>query len=386
MSTAWVIDADSHLTEPPDVWTARVPRKYVDRVPTLRTIDGKDTWTLNGDVIAKVGPTAVVGWPEPFPQGPPTLADCPPAAYDAKARIEHLDEMGIWAQAIYPNVAGFGNQRFLLIPDEDLKLACVRAYNDFLIEWASVDARRFITIMATPFWDVAAAVKELERGVEAGHRGVLFTGEPQRFGLPMLGDHHWDPLWAAAQDAGVAVHFHIGSGEVSSAMTADRMAVHGRAWTYAFRSVELFLGNGIQLTDLVTCGVLPRFPDLKFVSVESGVGWVPFVLRAADYSFMEARPQHDGEWTGTLPSELFARQVFTTYWFEHMTPQLLEQVPVDRILFETDYPHPTALHGDMPKLVDEKFASVSADARRKITWDNAAALYNVAPPPEGNDR
>jgi predicted TIM-barrel fold metal-dependent hydrolase len=178
----------------------------------------------------------------------------------------------------------------------------------------------------------------------------------------------------------VAVHFHIGSGEVSSQMTPMRMAVHGRAWTYAFRSVELFLGNGIQLTDLVTCGMLPRFPDLKVVSVESGVGWVPFVLRAADYSFMEARPGHDGDWDGVLPSELFERQVFTTYWFEHMTPDLLTQVPADRILFETDYPHPTALHGDIPAMVEEKFATVSAEDKQKIVWDNAAALYGVQPP------
>jgi predicted TIM-barrel fold metal-dependent hydrolase len=376
-----VIDADSHVTEPPDVWTSRVPRKYADRVPRLgRDAGGRDVWTLNGEPLARVGPTAVVGWPEPFPEGPPTLADCPPAAYDAKARLELLDDQGIWAQAIYPNVAGFGNQRFLLLDDAELKLACVRAYNDFLRDWASVDPRRFITIMATPFWDVDAAAAEIERGVEAGHKGVLFTGEPQRFGLPFLGDPHWDPLWSAAQDAGVAVHFHIGSGEVSSQMTPKRMAIHGRATTYSFRSVELFLGNGIQLADLMTAGVLERFPDLRFVSVESGVGWVPFVLQAADYSFMEARPGHEGTWDGVLPSERFRRQVYTTYWFETLTPALLEQVPADRILFETDYPHPTCLHGDIPKQIDEKFAMVTDDVRRRIVWDNAAELYGIAPP------
>ena len=81
-----------------------------------------------------------------------------------------------------------------------------------------------------------------------------------------------------------------------------------------------------------------------------------------------------------LPSELFRRQVFTTYWFEAMTPELLEQVPADRILFETDYPHPTALYGDIPAMVDDKFSKVSADDRRKITWDNAATLYGVEAP------
>src|SRR5207302_831041 len=84
------------------------------------------------------------------------------------------------------------------------------------------DHRRLITIMTTPFWDVDAAVVEVQRCADAGHRGILFTGEPQRFGLPHLGERHWDALWSVAQEAGLPVHFHIGSGDTASSFTPVR--------------------------------------------------------------------------------------------------------------------------------------------------------------------
>ena len=160
--TQLIIDADTHLTEPPDVWISRVPKKYLEHVPHMeRTDDGRDVWVLDGVPFSSPGLTAVAGWPEPFPSGPKTLDECPLAAYDADARLRYMDEVGIWAQVLYPNVAGFGSQRFLMIPDDELKLVCVRAYNDFLRDWASADARRLLTIMTIPFWDIDEAVKEI---------------------------------------------------------------------------------------------------------------------------------------------------------------------------------------------------------------------------------
>jgi uncharacterized protein len=379
--TQLIIDADTHLTEPPDVWTSRVPQRYLDHVPHVeRSAEGKDVWVLDGTAFYTLGMTATAGWSKPFPQGPATYEECHPAAYDAKARLAYMDEIGVWAQVLYPNVAGFGSQRFLSIPDDELKLVCVRAYNDFLRDWSSADHRRLITIMTTPFWDVDAAVAEVERCVDAGHRGILFTGEPQRFGLPFLGEAHWDPLWAIAQEAGLPIHFHIGSGDPSTSFSPQRIAAHGTGATYAYTSVELFLKNGLQVTDLLTSGVLPRFPDLKFVSVESGIGWIPFVLEAADHSYLEARPDRTSEWD-LMPSEYFARQVYACYWFETVAPtKLLGEIPVDNILFETDFPHPTCLYGNVHEKIEAGLAHASAEDRRKILWGNAADLYRIADP------
>jgi predicted TIM-barrel fold metal-dependent hydrolase len=380
--TTPVIDVDSHLTEPADLWTSRVPSRYVDRVPQMTSAGGRDIWVLDGRQISVVGMTAPAGWPAPFPAGPATRAECPPAAYDAAARLAYLDEVGIWAQVLYPNVAGFGSQKFLSLDDVELKLLCVRAYNDFLRDWASADPRRLITIMAMPFWDVAASVTEIARGAAAGHQGILFTGEPQRFGLPFLGDPHWDPFWAAAQDAGLAIHLHIGSGDMSTSFQPDRIAATSTAAAYAYTSTEMFLKNGLQVADLITSGVLVRFPALKFVSVESGIGWIPFVLEAADHSYLEARPQRRSEWE-MLPSEYFRRQVYACYWFETVAPtKLLGEIPVDNILFETDFPHPTCLFGNVRERIDVSLANASPSDREKILWGNAARLYGIQKPPE----
>ncbi|HVM65909.1 MAG TPA: amidohydrolase family protein [Acidimicrobiales bacterium] len=383
MALDLVIDVDTHLTEPPDVWTSRVPSRYVERVPHMvRNDAGRDIWVVDDEHLSTVGYTAVAGWPTPFPDAPPTLEDCLPAAYDAAARVRMMDELGIWAQVLYPNVAGFGSQRFLQLRDDDLKLVCVRAYNDFLRDWASEAPERLITIMSVPFWDIDAAVAEVERSAHAGHRGILFTGEPQRFGLPFLGEHHWDRLWAVAQDAGLPVHFHIGSGDVGSSYTPERAAAHGPAATNAYTSIEMFLKNGLQVADLITSGVLPRFPRLQFVSVESGIGWVPFVLEAADHGYLAGRVNHECEWD-MLPSEYFRRQVYACYWFERVAPaRLLGEIPVDRILFETDFPHPTCLYGNVREQIEASLAAATPDARRKILWENAAALYGIAVPTE----
>jgi predicted TIM-barrel fold metal-dependent hydrolase len=377
-----VIDVDSHLTEPADLWTSRVPARFVDRVPQMTSAGGRDIWVLDGRQISVVGMTAPAGWPAPFPAGPPTLAECPPASYDAAARLGYLNEVGIWAQVLYPNVAGFGSQKFLSMDDSELKLLCVRAYNDFLRDWASADPRRLITIMAMPFWDVDASVAEIARGAAAGHQGILFTGEPQRFGLPFLGDPHWDPFWAAAQDAGLAIHFHIGSGDMSTSFQPDRIAATSTAAAYAYTSTEQFLKNGLQVADLITSGVLVRFPELKFVSVESGIGWIPFVLEAADHSYLEARPERRSEWE-MLPSDYFRRQVYACYWFETVAPtKLLGEIPVDNILFETDFPHPTCLFGNVRERIDVSLANASPSDREKILWGNAAGLYGIEKPPE----
>jgi predicted TIM-barrel fold metal-dependent hydrolase len=204
----------------------------------------------------------------------------------------------------------------------------------------------------------------------------LFTGEPHRFGLPYLGERHWDPLWAAAQDAGLPIHFHIGSGDMASSWTPERCAAHGNPATYAFTSVEMFLKNGMQVADLLTSGVLPRFPDLKFVSVESGIGWIPFVLEAVDHSYLEASPTRASEWE-KMPSQYFD-QVYACYWFETAaTTSMLQALPYEHILFETDFPHPTCLYPSPVERSAKALAGVDPANVRKIMQDNAAKLYSI---------
>lgn len=380
----WVIDVDAHLTEPGDVWTSRVPERFRDRAPYLvrDPKSGRDVWHVGeGTPLVPVGLTAVAGWPEPFPNGPRNMDEVPRAAWDASARLEYLDSIGVWAQALYPNVAGFGNQSFLQLDDAELQLACVRAYNDFLVEWCSADSRRLLPIMATPFWDVDAAVVEVERGAAAGHRGVLFTGEPQHFGLPHLGDAHWDPFWSTVQECGLPVSFHIGSADFTKGFTPSRIKAHGVGATYVATSVSLFLDNGAQIVDLLMSGVLPRYPDLKFVSVESGIGFIPFILEAADYAFEDSEVWRERPYFELKPSEYFRRQIYGCWFFEERTvASVIESVGPDCLLFETDYPHPICLFGNVREKIEAGLAGQPPDVRRKILWENAAALYHVDAP------
>jgi predicted TIM-barrel fold metal-dependent hydrolase len=379
----WVIDCDTHITEPGDVWTSRLPAKWSDDAPRIvRDDDGRDNWQFGtAHRIVPVGVTAVAGWSEPFPAAPRNMDEIPAAAHDATARLAYMDEIGVWASALYPNIGGFGNESFLSLPDPELKLACVRAYNDWLIDWSEPDPRRFIAIMATPYWDIDATVVEIERAAAIGHKGILFTGEPQEFGMPYLGDRHWDPLWSVAADTGLPISFHIGSGDFTKDFAPDRIAAHGVGPTVSRSTVSLFLKNAQQVTDLVSSGVLPRFPDTKFVSVESGIGWVPFVLESLDYTFEYSHVRNERPEFELRPSEYFHRQVFACYFYEEYAPNdLLDMIGTENVLFETDYPHPVCLYGNVREKISAGLERQPDAAARRLLFDNAAALYRVDEP------
>ena len=176
------------------------------------------------------------------------------------------------------------------------------------------------------------------------------------------------------------MHLHLGSGDTGTSFTPDRIAAHGTASTYAYTSTELFLKNGLQVADLLTSGVLPRLPGLKVVSVESGIGWIPFVLEAVDHAYLEGRADRTSQWD-LMPSEYFARQVYACYWFETVAPRrLLDDIPVDNVLFETDFPHPTCLYGNVREKIDAGLGEAPAEVRHKFLWGNAARLYGVEEP------
>jgi uncharacterized protein len=123
-------------------------------------------------------------------------------------------------------------------------------------KWASADARRLLPIISIPFWDVAAAVKEVRRCAAMGHKGILFTGEPQCFGKPLLGDAHWNPLWEVAVELDLPISFHIGSGDMAEGLLKNRVATYGKMAAFAELAVDIFLRNDVQLNDLLMSGVL----------------------------------------------------------------------------------------------------------------------------------
>jgi uncharacterized protein len=393
MSSYTIIDADTHVTETPELWTSRAPANMRARVPRIETgADGTQRWVLgkskgsvlgsdNRDVLETQGITTTGGLGS-FKNPPKSFQEMHPGAYDPTARLKYMDEMGIWAMVMYPNVGGFGAQDFLKLEDPELMLTCVQIYNDWQTEWASTNSRRLLPITSIPFWDVAATSKEVRRCAATGHRGILFTGEPQSFGQPLLGDPHWNPLWEVAVELDLPISFHIGSGAMPRSAVIDRIAAYGRAATYTMGAINLVLQNACQVSDLIMSGVLTRYPTIKFVSVESGIGWIPFVLEAMDYQFhgnnvREERPEFD-----MLPSEYFARNVYACCSFEqNALRRRIDEIGADNVLFETDFPHPTSLYGEeVHTRIKGGLSDCEESVRRKILWGNAQKLYKVIGP------
>ena len=151
MSAYTIIDVDTHVTEVPDLWSERLPARMRDAGPRVETDKRGRQWWMIGDkrtVLVGLTATAGVGDMKEPPNG---YDDVHPGAFDAEARLKYMDEMGIWAMVMYPNVGGFGAQEFLRLDDRELMLACVTAYNDWQTEWASADSRRLLPITSTPF-------------------------------------------------------------------------------------------------------------------------------------------------------------------------------------------------------------------------------------------
>lgn len=380
-----VIDVDSHISEPHDLWTSRVStQRWGELVPHVQwdAATKKDRWYMGGKRFMPTASGAMAGWREPPPSHPPTLEEADPGSYDAAVRLQRMDEYGIRAQVVYPNVGGFGSGNFISLGDEALQIACVRAYNDFLVEWASVAPERFIPIMAMPFWDVDACVAEMDRCVPLGHKGVLMTNQPEVFGCPLITDRHWDPLWAAAQDAGLPVNFHIGSGDTAALRNAT--VNNGFRAAYAKMSVQIFMDNADAVMDVIAGGICHRFPELNFVSVESGIGWVPYLLEALDWQWINSGGPEEHPEMDLRPSEYFKRQVYACFWFEEQSAlKTIEQIGSANVLYETDYPHPTSMApgpasiAERPRdFIERVLGGLPETDLRNVLHDNAARIYH----------
>ena len=379
------IDVDTHITEPPDVWTSRVASKWGDRVPHVKQKDGRDLWCIGDQMIGGPGFTTMAGFSGSYPECPTGYSDIPKSSYDAKERLRYMDAEGIWAQVLYPNVGGFGSGGFLKLEDPALMLECVRAYNDFLVEWCSEDPSRLVPVAAMPFWDVGECVKEVQRAASIGHKSILACSDPAAFGEPRLAHKHWDPFWAAVEETGLPISFHIGAGDLSDIIN-DPCEL-GTKTAFSRTSSTIFMQNMHSIADLIFGGVCHRFPKLDLVSVESGVGWIPSFLEAADWQYSNGQVRKEHPEYDLLPSEYFRRQIYGCFWFESEGLSTALELYPDNMCWETDYPHPTCMHpaaaegalSEHPRAyVDRVMGDLSEGVAEKVLHDTAARLYGLA--------
>ncbi len=381
-----VIDTDTHIIEPYDLWQSRVSvKKWGDKVPHVRWDEKtqEEAWFFGKQRTLAAAGAAMAGWKDYPPNRPKKLEYVDPSLYQAPGRLKRMDECGIYAQILYPNAAGFGAGRFLALADHDLMLECVRAYNNWVSEWASADPKRLFPMTALPFWDIPETIREMERCAKLGHKGIIMCGEPEVFKLPKLTDPHWDPMWAAAQSMELSVNFHVGAGEMwYFDMMHSRVGKHA-----AFASMgALFSLDLAAVVSQLTCGgVCHAYPKLNFVLVESGVGWIPYLLASLDYQWLNCGAHRENPDYKLLPSEFFKRQIYGAFWFERETLKpTIDIVGADNILYETDFPHPTSMYPGPatsainPKdYIEQAFKGVSATDSAKILHGNAARIYHI---------
>jgi predicted TIM-barrel fold metal-dependent hydrolase len=378
-----VIDADTHLTERHDLWTKRAPAAYKDRVPHVTQVDGCATWVVEGDVVlGRAGAGGVVdrnGVKGRSFEGLYEWEQAHVAAYDPEARMELLDETGIWAQIIFPGVVGLGGQALAeIVQDVALRQMCVEIFNDASAELQATSGDRLLPMAILPAWDIDACVKEVERAARLGLRGVNLTSDPQDLGAPDLANRAWDPLWGACSSFSMPVHFHIGASLTTmSYFGTYPWESHDDDTKLAIGGTLLFIGNARVVVNIICSGMLDRFPELKIVSVESGTGWIPFILEALDYEMDENAPAAKAR-LSLLPSEYFKRQIYATTWFEHKNlASLIDSVGEDNVMFETDFPHPTCLYPNPLATAEKNMRDLSPAVRRKIMGDNGAKLYRL---------
>jgi len=381
---AKVIDCDTHYTEPPDLWTSRAPAGYKDRMPYMKTVNGQSLWFIEGDQPFGMVGTTVVNHEGQKIRGKLSIAsfeEMDEAAYRVAPRLQVMDRMGVWAQTVYPNACGFGATKFLGIKDKTLQLSCVQIYNDAIAEWQAESNGRLFPQALLPFWDIGDTLKEARRIREDLHlTGVTLTDRPEVFEQPDYGQAHWEPLWEMINEYRIPVNFHIGAGLKTFVLDDFAWGSFGPQRKLASIATLMYMSNAYMVNCFMLSGLFDRYPNLKLVSVESGCGWVPFVIEAAEYQWDEMAPD-EARGLQRRPAEYFKEHIYATFWFEDFgVKHFIESIGPNNLLFETDFPHPTCLYPESQAHLAQVLARLDPAVRRRVVQDNAAELYKIPLP------
>jgi predicted TIM-barrel fold metal-dependent hydrolase len=387
-----LISVDDHIIEPPDLWLDRLPSKWAEVAPRVVDLpldhpsrEGSTApmqqWCMEGVIDGGTALSAAAGT-EFRERGmqPPTFAHMRPSCTDPIARLADMDAEGVWAEVNFPNWSGFAGGRFRTTKDPELGLACVSAFNDYAIDaWAAAAPERYIPLVIVPFWNIDAAVAELERCAAKGARTFSFPDNPAHLGLPSFHTDHWDGLWSVAEEAEMPVCMHFGSGGVKHALSDEAPMA---AWTSVMGST---LSH--SMVELCFSPVFHQHPRLKVVYSEGQIGWIPFFIQRMDqvwdrYRFYRA--------TGKLkhrinpdvpPSELFRRHIWGCFIDDPVGLKLRHEIGVDKILFEADFPHDDSVWPRTRDNAAKVMADIPDDEVARIVEGNARELFRF--PAEG---
>jgi predicted TIM-barrel fold metal-dependent hydrolase len=387
-----IISVDDHVLEPKELWQRELPASVRDRGPRTsrekvklvfegghygfeRGVDDGDwcdLWLFDDLVV----PTGFLHAPAGTPRNeqrnvPAVYEDFRPGAYDQTARLADMDTNHVEAAINFPNIfPRFAGQGFLERDDKALSLDCLRIYNNWTIdEWCGGAGRgRLIPLTLVPLWDPELAADEVRRCADKGSHAIAYTENPAALGLPSLYTGAWDPLWAACEETATTVSMHIGSSSKMPSTAPDAPLA---------TSMSLYAQNAQgSLCDWVFSGTLSRFHDIKITYAESQVGWMPFQLERMDSVWRDGVGGVD---LPTAPSELARGRVFGCVFDDLVGLKCRDDVGLEAILFETDFPHSDGTFPHSRKVARELFnaAGMDADECRAVIRGNAVAAYGL---------
>jgi predicted TIM-barrel fold metal-dependent hydrolase len=380
-----LISADDHVQEPPDLWSERLSKKtWGDRAPRVAMQpDGSERWVVDGrvagDRAGALSPVARVGALSADPYSDvQTWTQVPKEAYDPAERLKAMDRDGVDAAVLYPSAAGVSGEVLAAIEDPELELACVQAYNDWLVDTWAEAGPRYVAQCLVPVTSVEAAAKELERAVGMGHRGVTMPAAPWRINAnsPHLHDSVWDPFWAKADELGVPVSFHSGSAPNILLQVYEGLEP---SVAKGFDLVRQPTSTGMVLGRFLFSGIGERFPNVKFVFAASGIDWMAFLLEVSDHEWERICLRGEQPYEmNTAPSDIFHRQCHVTTWFESVGLRLRGLIGIDNILWASEFPLETSTYPNSVETVEKNFKGIPKDEREKILSGNTGSLYRIA--------
>ena len=377
-----VIDADTHILEPPNIWKKHLPGKYRKYAPKLvRDHEGGDAWDHGTGSPDPIGLVSTPGKRfEEFRWFGVKYADIRPACFNGKARVKDMDIEGVDAIVTFPPERTIF--RWLGQPEPEVSLAGVDAYNEFAQdEFAAADRTRIFPMYQIPSLGVGIAVQYVKKAAKLGARGVLIGSWPNG-GANMTKED--DKFWAACAEAGLPVHVHImlESRENLVKQASDAQGgssplkmIEGRR-----RAIAQYAGVFTRVTPIISqflfSGVFDRFPMLQVVFVEVGVGWIPHFLEMVDDRYWRNRSWVEFD-IDRAPSTYWYTNCAATFMHDHSGVKLRHSVGINNMLWSSDNPH----HGnDWPyarKLISEMMADVDPTERNQLVAGNAARIYKL---------
>ncbi|HVW31429.1 MAG TPA: amidohydrolase family protein [Acidimicrobiia bacterium] len=396
-SLDWLVSVDDHVLEPPHVWQTRLPDRYREAGPRIVTDDAGEAWVFEGKRMPTTGLSAAAGKKvEDFSPLPVTYAEMRPGCYDPAARIEDMNRAGVLASLCFPSFPRFCGQTFTEATDKDLGLACVKAYNDWMIEeWCGTAPGRLIPMIILPLWDTGLAVAEIERTAALGARAIAFSENPYLLGLPSIHEptRYWEPVIAAAAEAEMPLCMHLGSSSQLPSTSPDMPMLGIIALTPVASTAAACI-------DWIFSNYLPKYPKLKLCLSEGGIGWIPYVIERCDHvvevhrgwaakgdfggdlttGATGERAEHGGLNLDIMPSQLFREHIFGCFIEDPFGVSAIDTIGVDNVMIETDYPHTDSTWPNCIEVAHKQVAGLSDDVKLKVLQTNAARVFGLELP------